>query len=86
MQEAEKDIQNHVGFLARINTEASQRLFEKILEKISSLDFKPFRGRVIKHFNQNRRKLIVNKHFNILYTKRKNIIYIENIINNKMKM
>lgn len=79
-------MKQHVSFLARINIDVSQRLFEKILEKISSLDFMPFRGRVIKHFNKNRRKLIVNKYLIILYTNRKNTIYIENIINTKMKM
>ena len=82
---ARKAINSHIEFLARININASQKLFNKFLEKISSLDFMPNRGQVIKEFNKNRRKLVINKKFIILYSIFKDIIYIENIINTNMK-
>lgn len=84
-KKARKAINSHVRFLARVNINASQKLFNKFLEKISSLDFMPNRGQVVKLFIENRRKLVINKKFIILYSIYKNVIYIENIINAKMK-
>lgn len=64
---------------------AARRLFDRLLEKISSLNFMPNRGQVIKSFNKNRKKLVIDKKFIILYSIFENKIYIENIINTKMK-
>ena len=79
-------MQLHIAFLAIVNEQAAKKLFDKLLEKISSLNFMPNRGQVIKVFNKNRKKLIIDKKFIILYSVFKNQIYIENIINSKMKV
>lgn len=78
-------MQSHIAFLARVSEMAARRLFDRLLEKISSLNFMPNRGQVIKSFNKNRKKLVIDKKFIILYSIFENKIYIENIINTKMK-
>ena len=78
-------MQSHIAFLTRVSEMAARRLFDRLLEKISSLNFMPNRGQVIKSFNKNRKKLVINKKFIILYSIFENKIYIENIINTKMK-
>lgn len=83
---AQEDMQSHIAFLARVSEQAAKKLFDKLLEKISSLNFMPNRGQVIKKFNKNRKKLVIDKKFIILYSIFKNKIYIESIINTKMKV
>ena len=78
-----KTINSHVRFLARINVEASQKLFSKFLEKISSLDFMPTRGQVIKVFDTNRRKLVIDKKFVILYSIVREEIHIYGIVDTR---
>lgn len=84
-KQAQEDMQSHIAFLARVSEMAARRLFDRLLEKISSLNFMPNRGQVIKSFNKNRKKLVIDKKFIILYSIFENKIYIENIINTKMK-
>lgn len=84
--QAQEDMQSHIAFLARVSESAAKNLFNKLLEKISSLNFMPNRGQVIKTFNKNRKKLIIDKKFTILYSIYNNKIYIESIINSKMKV
>lgn len=85
-KQAQEDMQHHIAFLAKVSEKAAKILFEKLLEKISSLNFMPNRGQVIKVFNKNRKKLIIDKKFIILYSIFNNKIYIETIINSKMKV
>ena len=80
---ARKAINSHIEFLARINIEASQKLFNKFLEKISSLDFMPTRGQILKAFNKNIRKLVINKRFLILYSIVKEDIHIYSIVDTR---
>lgn len=84
-KQAQEDMQYHIAFLAKVSENAAKRLFDNLLEKISSLNFMPHRGQIIKMFNKNRKKLVIDKKIIILYSIFKNNIYIENIINTKMK-
>lgn len=85
-EQAQEDMQSHIAFLTRVSEMTAKKLFDKLLEKISSLNFMPNRGQVIKTFNKNRKKLIIDKKFLILYSIFNNKIYIESIINSKMKV
>lgn len=82
---ARKAINSHVRFLARVNINASQKLFNKFLEKISSLDFMPNRGQIIKIFNKNLRKLVINKKIIILYSILEKEIHIYSVIDTRRK-
>lgn len=85
-EQAQVDMQSHIAFLARVSEQAAKKIFDKLLEKIGSLNFMPNRGQVIKTFNKNRKKLVIDKKFIILYSIFKNKIYIENVINSRMKV
>ena len=83
MENARRSIYRHVDFLANINVKAAKRLLIQIKEEILSLKYMPYKWPKVIIFNQSYRKLFLNKKITILYFIKDNIIYINNVIDNR---
>ena len=83
MENARRSIFHHVNFLANINVKAAKRLLIQIEEEVLSLRYMPYKWPKVIIFNQSYRKLILSKKITILYFIKGNIIYIDNVIDNR---
>ena len=83
MENARRSIFHHIDFLANINVKAAKRLLIQIKEEILSLKYMPYKWPKVIIFNQSYRKLFLNKKITILYFIKDNIIYIDNVIDNR---
>ena len=83
--EARRMLTEHVFFLARVNPEAAERLREKIMDAIRSLETMPERYPYLDPEDRRSpyRKMVAKEHHLVIYVVQDNTVYVEYVIDGR---